>query len=137
MMNDTANGNTLSAVQANARATGEAFERLANMVAQRTEFAPIADQARERATKLAANKFTVMVLGQFKRGKSTLLNAMLGARVLPMKLTPCTAVVTFLRHGLAPKAFVAFSDNRNPNQEVLSLDEFTEKYERVFRESSG
>ena len=41
----------------------------------------------------------VAVLGQFKRGKSTLLNALLGARVLPTGVTPVTALPTFISAG--------------------------------------
>ena len=37
--------------------------------------------------------FRVVVCGEFKRGKSTLINALLGKRVSPMKVAPCTAVV--------------------------------------------
>ena len=37
--------------------------------------------------------FRVVVCGEFKRGKSTLINALLGKRVSPMKVAPCTGVV--------------------------------------------
>jgi hypothetical protein len=39
------------------------------------------------------------VLGQFKRGKSTLLNALLGEPLLPTSVVPLTAIPTFLRAG--------------------------------------
>jgi GTP-binding protein EngB required for normal cell division len=53
-------------------------------------------QLRER---LAAERFQLAVLGQFKRGKSTLLNALLGIEVLPVGLLPVTAIPTFLHAG--------------------------------------
>jgi Dynamin family len=46
--------------------------------------------------RLAAQELRIAVLGQFKRGKSSLLNALLGTRVLPMGITPITAIPTFI-----------------------------------------
>lgn len=43
--------------------------------------------------------FYVTVLGQFKRGKSTLINTLLGEAVLPVGVAPVTSVVTVVRHG--------------------------------------
>lgn len=44
-------------------------------------------------------EFTVTVLGQFKAGKSSLLNCLLGSEVLPVRAIPATAVVTRVRAG--------------------------------------
>jgi GTPase Era involved in 16S rRNA processing len=56
--------------------------------------------------RLAVERFQLAVLGQFKRGKSTVLNALLGRSVLPIGVLPVTAIPTFLesatgrtRHG--------------------------------------
>ncbi len=43
--------------------------------------------------QIADEHFRVMVLGSFKRGKSTFINALLGEDVLPNFATPCTAVI--------------------------------------------
>lgn len=40
-----------------------------------------------------STNFKVMVLGEFKRGKSTFINALLGKEVLPAYSTPCTAII--------------------------------------------
>jgi predicted GTPase len=48
-------------------------------------------------TDLETDVFSVVVVGQFNRGKSTLLNALFGFAVLPVGITPTTAVVTILR----------------------------------------
>ena len=56
----------------------------------------------------------VAVLGQFKRGKSTLLNALLGAPLLPAGVIPVTAIPTFLRAGIEAKARISFSDGHAP-----------------------
>jgi hypothetical protein len=45
----------------------------------------------EQAEKLATCRFTVAVVGEFKRGKSTFLNALAGSEFLPNDVVPCTA----------------------------------------------
>ena len=47
-----------------------------------------ADQLGELADRVQAGVFRVLVLGEFKRGKSTLINALLGANLLPANVTP-------------------------------------------------
>ncbi|MGA8770596.1 MAG: dynamin family protein, partial [Rhodomicrobium sp.] len=54
----------------------------------------------------------VAVLGQFKRGKSTLLNALLGAPLLPSGVIPVTAIPTFIRAGAEAKARISFLDGK-------------------------
>ena len=49
--------------------------------------------------KLQQNRFNLVVLGAFKRGKSTLINALLGEAVLPTAIVPLTSVVTILGYG--------------------------------------
>jgi hypothetical protein len=52
------------------------------------------------------------VLGQFKRGKSTLLNAFLGAPVLPTGVTPVTAIPTFIKAGSKAATRITFKDGK-------------------------
>lgn len=40
--------------------------------------------------------FTIVVLGEFKRGKSTFINALLGEKILPADVTPTTATINAL-----------------------------------------
>jgi GTPase Era involved in 16S rRNA processing len=56
----------------------------------------------------------VAVLGQFKRGKSTLLNALLGAPLLPAGVIPVTAIPTFIKAGGEAKARIVFADGKAP-----------------------
>lgn len=66
--------------------------------------------------KLDAGRFHLAVLGQFKRGKSTLLNALLGEPLLPTSVVPLTAVPTFIRQGGSPKIRVTFGDDRGDKE---------------------
>lgn len=55
-------------------------------------------------------QFHLAVLGQFKRGKSTLLNALLGEPLLPTSVVPLTAIPTLLHPASAPAVRVKFTD---------------------------
>jgi predicted GTPase len=57
------------------------------------------DRCQELLVKLAEDRFNLVVLGQFKRGKSSLMNAIIGRELLPTGLLPLTSVVTMLRFG--------------------------------------
>jgi Dynamin family len=54
---------------------------------------------RPRDVEVADALVYVVVIGEFKRGKSTLINALLGEDVLPTGVTPVTAVPTLVRFG--------------------------------------
>ncbi len=58
-----------------------------------------------------SGRFHLAVLGQFKRGKSTLLNALLGDAVLPTAVVPLTAIPTFIRPGETLSARVIFQND--------------------------
>jgi len=55
-----------------------------------------AERLDELRTRLSAQRLRVAVLGLFKRGKSTFLNALLGHPLLPTGVVPLTAIPTFL-----------------------------------------
>jgi flagellar biosynthesis chaperone FliJ/GTPase SAR1 family protein len=67
---------------------------------------------------LLSDAFRLMVVGEFKRGKSTLINALLGQDVLPAKIAPCTAVITELKHGETARAVLHHSDLDRPPVEI-------------------
>ena len=61
----------------------------------------LAADASALAEQVREAHFYLACVGQFKRGKSTLLNALVGQSVLPTGVTPVTSAVTVLRHGPA------------------------------------
>jgi hypothetical protein len=64
-----------------------------------SEFPDLFARAARLADRVAAGRFHVAVLGEFKRGKSTVINALVGYPVLPTGVVPCTAVITEVRSG--------------------------------------
>ncbi len=74
--------------------------------------------------RLEDNSFEIAIFGRVSSGKSSLLNAMLGTNVLPVGVTPITAVPTRLLYGESPAVHVWFA-NRTPEQfEITQLAEF-------------
>ncbi|MBM75479.1 MAG: hypothetical protein CMK59_08750 [Proteobacteria bacterium] len=65
-----------------------------------------AEHLKEEADLLNKDDLRVLFCGEFKRGKSTLVNAFLDDRILPMKIAPCTGVVTEVRFGEIPNATI-------------------------------
>lgn len=53
----------------------------------------------ERLPALEKGQMSLVVLGEFNHGKSTVVNALLGENVLPVGITPTTAVITHLVYG--------------------------------------
>jgi GTPase SAR1 family protein len=60
--------------------------------------------------RLTTSRFHLAVLGQFKRGKSTFLNALLGERLLPSAVVPLTSVPTFISWAPHRKIKVLYRD---------------------------
>jgi small GTP-binding protein len=104
-----------------------------------TEMAEVADgcgmhslarEVREdRLPALANGRVTVVVLGEFNHGKSTVVNALLGDEVLPMGITPTTAVITHLVHG--PERKVTIKPPHGKPTYTIDYDQM----ERAVRES--
>ena len=62
--------------------------------------------------RVAEDRFNLVVLGEFKRGKSTLINALLGRDLLPTGVVPLTSVVTAIGIGEQNRLIVRFQDGR-------------------------
>src|SRR6185436_5463123 len=59
--------------------------------------------------KLEADRFHLVVVGEFNHGKTTFVNALLGAHVLPVGVTPTTAVIHHLEYASEPRAEVVYA----------------------------
>ena len=73
--------------------------------------------------RLAGQRLRVLVAGEAKRGKSTLVNALLGRPVLPMGVTPLTALATTVRHGQDEGATAVFRGGRAANFPLSAIDD--------------
>ncbi len=73
--------------------------------------------SRNLLMRLADDRFNLMLVGRFNRGKSTLINAILGASHLPTGILPLTSVITTVRYGSRTRAVINFK-NRQLRQEI-------------------
>lgn len=92
---------------------------LARAVEQIAQLGPDFNAGRQKLQKLrdrlAEERFHLALLGQFKRGKSTLLNALLGEALLPTSVVPLTAIPTFLYPGPKLQARIVYQNGHNPD----------------------
>src|ERR1700691_3018281 len=93
-------------------------------LAQELEADPVAAEARELAARVAEGRFYVACVGQFKRGKSTLLNALVGREVVPTGFVPVTAVPTVIRFGDRLHARVRMRDGLWRDVAMTDLKEY-------------
>jgi len=97
--------------------------RLANL-AQELGAEPVAEEAHELAARVSEGRFYVACVGQFKRGKSTLLNALVGHEVVPTGFIPVTAVPTVIRFGDALHARIRMRDGSWQDVAMPDLKEY-------------
>ena len=93
-------------------------------LAQELGAEPVAEEARELAARVSEGRFYVACVGQFKRGKSTLLNALVGHEVVPTGYVPVTAVPTVIRFGDELHARVRMRDGAWREVAMTDLKEY-------------
>ena len=83
-----------------------------------------ADLDETRIPKLREGRFNLVVLGEFNHGKSTFVNALLGAAVLPTGITPTTATINHIVWGEKPAARAVMEDGSERKITVKALEEW-------------
>ncbi len=82
------------------------------------------EQIRALFVRLAEDRFNLAVIGRFGRGKSSLMNAIIGIDRLPTGILPLTSVITTVVYGSTEKVIIHY-DGRRPAAEV-ELDQLPE-----------
>ena len=75
-------------------------------------------------TRVAEDRFNLVVLGEFKRGKSTLINALLERPVLPTGVVPLTSVVTTIAAGGHDQLLISFTDGHEQERPLTELADY-------------
>ena len=91
---------------------GQALGRLAEIAEVLGEGSISAD-VRKLVARISEGRFFVACVGQFKRGKSTLLDALVGELILPTGVVPVTTVPSVLRYGIQRTARVLIDGEWN------------------------
>lgn len=100
------------------------------------EFTDNLKQWDKAITKRRTEPFSLVVLGDFKRGKSTIINAILGKSIAPVNVAPETFTINLISYGETPSAEAVLS---NGQRIMLTADDLQrerlEKLTRAFPES--
>jgi len=94
------------------------------------EFTPYRNQLSELKTRLSKGRLHFAVLGQFNRGKSTFINALLGMKTLPTSVLPLTSVPTIIEYGAKLSCRVRFLNGK----EDLAVNDCAERIENTLRQ---
>lgn len=99
---------------------------------------PLLVRFRALRRRLEHERLQIAVLGQFKRGKSTFINALLGDNLLPTGVIPLTAIATFIAWRRQPLIVVHFkSDTRTEEFAVHTADEIRNTLFRFVAEEAN
>lgn len=82
-------------------------------------------------TKRRTEAFSLVVLGDFKRGKSTIINAILGKSIAPVNVAPETFTINSISYSDTPKAEAVLKNGQRIN--LLADDLVREKLEKLMR----
>lgn len=77
--------------------------------------------------KVANDHFEVAIVGEFKRGKSTLINALLGQEVLPADVLPATATLNRVTYSETPYVMVEYKDGGTERVDINKLADYVTK----------
>lgn len=79
---------------------------------------------KELETKISENEITISVMGQFKRGKSSLINYLISDDLLPAAVIPITTIITEIRYDNNLHAQVCYLDGTEEEINPANIDEF-------------
>lgn len=77
--------------------------------------------------KISNEHFEVAIVGEFKRGKSTLINALLGQEVLPADVLPATATLNRVTYSKDPYVVVEYKDGASERVDIDHLADYVTK----------
>jgi len=94
-------------------------------LAERVGMATLAgDLTATRIPKLIEERFHLVVLGEFNHGKSTFVNALAGAAILPAGITPTTATINHLVWSEKPRARAYLTDGTEQDVDPKKLGDW-------------
>ncbi len=91
-----------------------------------------AQELQKMSDHLKNHIFSVGIMGEFKRGKSTVINALLGQEIVPADVVPCSATLNYVRWDANKHAQVYFKDGRT---EEVPVDELPNYITKITEES--
>ncbi|RGY98899.1 dynamin family protein [Clostridium sp. AM58-1XD] len=85
------------------------------------------NRVEEERDRIKTRRFRVAVVGEFKRGKTSFINALLGREILPADANPTTATINRITYGSVPKACLRYKDGREQEVGIENLSDYVTK----------
>ncbi len=102
---------------------GSLGQRLLRLIDSKTDYER-QRKCRDLLSAIAADRFTLAVVGQFNRGKSSLMNAILGLDRLPVGVVPLTSVITKVSYGNPERVLIEYEGSHLKGE--ISLGQLAE-----------
>lgn len=101
------------------------ISRLNNIseIALSLEIKETVEQLKKSIYELRDDKFKIVVVGEFSRGKSMFINALIGKRIFPSSRKPTTAILNKLSYSETPVYRLVMRDDENSYRDITE-DEF-------------
>ena len=87
--------------------------------------------------RLAEGRFHLAILGQFKRGKSTFINALIGEEILPSSVIPVTSIPTFIQYGDRMMIVIHFQNQQDKEYKIENSRELNRILSRFVSEDGN
>jgi len=85
--------------------------------------------------KLETMHFQVAVVGEFKRGKTSFINALLRKAILPADVAPTTATINRITYGDMPASYIQWNDGRP--MEKVEIDRLSDYITKLTESSAA
>jgi GTPase Era involved in 16S rRNA processing len=125
-MEQTLNFGTYQAYKQTIGDISESLEKLRDFAVE-LSLDKTSNSITETLEKTAEEHFEVAIVGEFKRGKSTLINALLGEDVLPSDVLPATAALNRVTYSRDPFVIVEFKNGNQVRVPVEKLSDYVTK----------
>lgn len=89
---------------------------------------PWRKEAEQLRRNLESRRFRVAVVGEFNRGKTSFVNALLGREILPADAMPATAAINRITYGDIPRAYLSMKDGQRRPVEISELADYVTKF---------
>ncbi len=87
------------------------------------------DEIDEFSEKVTSDNFYLVMLGLFKRGKSSLINALLKDEIVPTGIIPLTAIITLIEYGSKKYAEIFFINSDSKKVNILEVNQYVAEKE--------
>lgn len=102
---------------------------MSKLAEQYTDGKEFSEKIRNCADRVSSQLYRAAVIGEFKRGKSSMINALLGTEVLPTSVLPMTAVNTRVTYGEEKRIIIRYKNGVEEEATIEQLIDFATKYD--------